>query len=178
MRAVLTLLSVIALAVLVAGSATPAHAKTYIYVTPNSGPAGSTIHIEGFNFSSGEVRIAIAPVVMDRETVHQELPAGLITLATTRAVAGGFEIEVALPRDTDPKLAGRVEVLAIAEDWRPWTAKYFVTGALFDITTAPDLPVAGAGTAQQGQLRQVVSLLGLGGALLSGAGLLLWRRRA
>ena len=66
------------IAVLMAGAMAPASgtvtAKTYITLTPDSGPTGSTVQVAGFGFADGDVRIALVHLETVESGFVDELP--------------------------------------------------------------------------------------------------------
>ena len=149
-------------------------AKTYIELTPDLGPTGSTVQVSGFGFADGDVRIALAHLDTVESGFVDELPEEhLVTLVAAVAVRGVVEDAVVLPGASDFAWGKQVDILVIQEDPPTSNASFFVAKATFDVTRLKELPKAGVGSASDGSEKSfwpVVSLA-LGGALLSWAGL-------
>lgn len=149
-------------------------AKTYIELTPNSGPTGSSVQVVGFGFATGDVRIALAPLDIVGSGFVDELPEeSMVTLADTVAIRGVVEDDVVLPGASDFAWGKQVDILVIQEDPPTSHARFFVAKASFDVTALRELPRAGVGPAGDGMGGTIwpIAFLAAGGALLASAGL-------
>ena len=175
MRIVLGVLIAVLMVVATAPSSGTVAAKTYITLTPDSGPTGSTVQVAGFGFADGDVRIALVHLDSVESGFVDELPEEhLVTLADAVAVVSG-EIEgaVILPGASDFAWGKQVDILVIQEDPPTSDTRFFVAKATFDLTRLRELPSAGTGPAGEGSGRSVwpIAALALAGALLALAGL-------
>ena len=137
----------IATAVFVIAVPAPSEAKTYIQLSPDSGPTASSVQVSGFGFASGEVRIALAPLYAEPTSGFLDsLPENeMVTLATVAVRNGGFERTVTLPGSQGFAWGKQVEILVIQADPPTSSAGFFVASATFSITALADLPAAGGG---------------------------------
>ena len=149
-------------------------AKTYIELTPDSGPTASTVQVAGFGFADGDVRIALAHLDTVESGFVDELPEEhMVTLADAAAVRGVVEAAVVLPGASDFAWGKQVDIVVIQEDPPTSDARFFVAKATFDVTRLRELPKAGFGPAGADSDSNAwpVAVLALSGALLSWAGL-------
>ena len=146
MRAVLTLLLATLVAIVVIAPAGQSDAKTFIELSPDSGPTASSVQVSGFGFADGEVRIAVTPLgALPPGAFFESLPeADIATLATVAARGGGLEHMVTLPGARDFPWGKQVDILAIQQDPPTSDAEFFVARATFTVTALRDLPAAGS----------------------------------
>lgn len=164
---------------------TAASAKTQIIITPTAGPPGSSVHISGSGFCTGEVRIAATALnALPQGFVDKNLalpPA--IELAAVASGSGGFEIDVQLPTGTEIEgtlgAQSALDIVAI----HPGTEgcaepdKTFLIGQPFTLTEG--LPGTGTGAVAPPVPSLLLLSIGIGmiGALLLAASALTVRRR-
>ena len=173
MRIVVGVLILVLLAVAALLSAGNVTAKTYITVTPDSGPRGALVDVAGYGFARGSVTIALAPSGGVTTGFVDELPEGkLLSLARARVVRGQFLARVIHQKAlwlSDPI----VDVVAIQEDPPTAKARFCVTSVPFHVAPLRDLPSAGvgAGKGHPASLIWPIAALATGGALLALAAL-------
>lgn len=150
-------------------------AKTYITLTPNSGPTGSKVQVAGFGFADGDVRIALAHLDNVGSGFVDELSdESMVTLAHMETVNGEVEqVDVTLPGASDFTWGKQVDILVIQEDPPTSDARFFIAKATFNLTGLRELPSAGVGPATGGPDNSIWPIVALaaGGSLLALAGL-------
>ena len=164
----------IATAVFVIAVPAPSEAKTYIQLSPDSGPTASSVQVSGFGFAAGEVRIALAPLFAEPTSGFLDLlpESQMVTLATVAARNGGFERTVTLPGSQGFTWGKQVQILAVQADPPTSSARFFVASATFSLTALADLPAAGGGaSAGDSTLGWLVVALMSGGLLAGCVGL-------
>ncbi len=175
MRIVLSVLIAVLMVVATAPSSGTVAAKTYITLTPDSGPTGSTVQVAGFNFAEGDLRIALAPLDIVESGFTNELPEeSIVTLAHMASLRDEDQrMDVTLPYASGFTWGKQVDILVIQEDPPSSHLKFFVAKARFDVTALRELPRAGIGPAGEGPGRSVwpIALLAAAGALLMSVGL-------
>ncbi len=149
-------LPIVALIVIVSlfGAAGEAEAKTFVTISPQSGPPGSTVLVRGENFGNGEVRIELAAPLSPpggRGFVDEgeALPA-MLRLTSVTSANGEFETSVTLPSaDELEQLISadgpQVDILAV-QPLQPGHSRspgFFITGQTFTFT---DIDPSSSGT--------------------------------
>ena len=174
MRFAVSVLMFVLLAVAALLSVGGVTAKTYITLTPNSGPTGSTLQVAGFGFADGDVRIALAQLDSVESGFVDELPEeSMLTLTLLATVKGEVErVDVTLPGASDFAWGKQVDILVIQEDPPTSDARFFVAKATFNLTGFRELPSAGVGPAggHPENTFWPIAALATAGALLSLAG--------
>ncbi|MCH8025699.1 MAG: hypothetical protein IH866_02785 [Chloroflexi bacterium] len=150
----LNALPIVVLIVIVSlvSGAREAQAKTFVTISPQAGPPGSTVLVSGENFGNGEVRIEVAPARSLPEATgggmfadEGDALSATLRLASVTSAHGVFETSVTLPAVDELEQQfgadGRqVDILAI-QPLQPGHSRspgFFITGQTFTFTD-PDL---------------------------------------
>ncbi len=183
-------LPIVALIVIVSllGTAGEADAKTFVTISPQSGPPGSTVLVRGENFGDGEVRIELAPARSLPEATGggtfaddgDALPA-MLRLTSVTSVRGSFEANVTLPSvDELEQLISadglQVDILAI-QPLQPGHSResgFFITGQTFTFT---DLDLSSSATNSGGSFVSTAILISAGVIAAAAALFTVVRRR-
>ncbi len=159
---------------LLAAYPTSASAKTQLEISPQSGPTGTIVRVEGSGFCDGEVLVFVVAAGALPQAAgggffvekDKELPPH-IELGRKRASSGGFEIQAMIPAapelrsltGIDDPQALQIVAEATGEPGCNQSHLNFMTGQTFTVTNAA-LPVAGS--KPEGNARRVDVLAATG----------------